>query len=57
MSFRKAAIRFLAETFVGNALSKIGEHIGDAIGTVVGKRIDPDHGKLAEDDEGEEDPK
>lgn len=43
--FKRAAIRFLAETLVGNALSQIGEHVGDAIGNRLGKRIDPDHGK------------
>lgn len=44
--FKKAAIKFLAETLVGNFLSEVGQHVGDAVGTVLGRKIDPDHAKI-----------
>ena len=52
-AFKRAAIRFIAETLVGNALAQIGEHVGDAIGTRLGKRIDPEHGKVPKPDKDE----
>jgi hypothetical protein len=39
MSFKKSAIKFLAETIVGNVLSSAGQQIGEAIGRRVGARI------------------
>ena len=54
MSIRKALIKFVAETVVGNALSQIGDHVGDALGTVLGRKIDPTHAMPPKDDEPED---
>ena len=41
MSLKYKAAKFLAETFVGGALAAAGDKIGEAIGEVVGRRINP----------------
>ncbi len=59
MSWKRAALRLVGETVVGGFLSKVGEHLGDAVGNVLGRKIDPEHGKHddpSKDDEDEPDP-
>ncbi len=46
VSLKRAALRLVAESIVDGFLSKVGEHLGDAVGNVLGRKIDPDHGKL-----------
>ena len=41
MSLKRKALRFIAETFAGSALSSAGDKIGEAIGEVIGRRINP----------------
>lgn len=50
----KAALFLLRET-LRPALEKVGEHVGNAVGTVLGKKIDPEHGSKEEDDGQEDD--
>jgi hypothetical protein len=45
MSLARRVIKFAAREVATSGLSAIGQHLGDAIGTVLGRRIDPDHGK------------
>lgn len=45
MSWRKAALRLVGETLAAGFLNKVGEHLGDALGTVLGRKIDPEHCK------------
>jgi len=56
MSWKRAALRLVGETIVGGFLSKVGEHLGDAVGNVLGRKIDPEHGKNSTDD-GDDDAK
>ncbi len=51
MNWKRAAAKLVAETIVGGFLSKIGEHLGDAVGNVLGRKIDPEHGKDGTSDE------
>ncbi len=45
MSLLGAVVRFVAKETAKPFLETVGEHIGDALGTVLGRKIDPDHGK------------
>lgn len=40
--WRRLATFAMRET-AGPLFGKVGEHLGDAIGTVLGRRIDPEH--------------
>lgn len=54
-AWKRAALRLVGETVVGGFLTKVGEHLGDAVGNVLGRKIDPEHGKHGEDDAPDED--
>lgn len=41
----KAAAKFVVQEVSGSALSKIGEHLGDAVGNLLAKKIDKNHGQ------------
>lgn len=49
MSIGRKLAKFIAENLAAGALTQIGEHVGDAIGTVLGRKIDPDHAKLPDE--------
>ncbi len=57
MSLLGSAVRFLVKEITSPFLQKTGEHLGDALGTVLGRKIDPEHGKVKEDDEEESEEK
>lgn len=37
------AIKFAAQELTSSTLSEVGQHVGDAVGTLLGRKIDPDH--------------
>lgn len=45
MSIARRVAKFIAENLAAGALTQIGEHVGDAIGTVLGRKVDPDHAR------------
>lgn len=45
MGIVATVLKFAVRELARPCLEKIGEHVGDSIGTVIGKRIDPNHGK------------
>jgi len=45
--------KFVARELARPLLEEVGKHIGDAIGTVIAKRIDPNHGDNLQDEDGE----
>lgn len=51
MSLLSRAIMFALKEVVGAAASEIGQHVGDAAGTLLGRKIDPEHGKHDDDDD------
>ena len=50
MSIARKLVKFVAENLAAGALTQIGEHVGDAIGTVLGRKIDPEHAKQPSDE-------
>lgn len=54
MSFLGKVIVFAARELAQPTLTKIGEHIGDAVGNVIGKKIDPTHGDKPTESEEED---
>lgn len=50
MSFLSKAIVFCIRELVRPALEETGKHLGDALGTVLGRKIDPEHGKSKDGD-------
>jgi len=55
MSVLGKAILYVLKEVTQPALENFGKHVGDAIGTVVGRRIQPDHEDGGGDDEELED--
>lgn len=45
MSLLGRAALFALREVAKPTLERIGQHLGDAIGTVAGRKIDPEHGK------------
>lgn len=43
------AALFCVKELVRPTLEECGKHLGDALGTVLGRKIDPEHGKDKED--------
>jgi hypothetical protein len=54
MSILGKAILYVLKEVTQPALENFGKHVGDAIGTVVGRRIQPDHEDGGDDDENED---
>lgn len=44
MTLWKRALHFAARELVQAGCAEVGRHVGDAIGNLIGKRIDPTHG-------------
>jgi len=50
MGLISRAIIFAAKEVVAAASGEIGNHVGDAIGTLLGRKIDPEHAKKDDKD-------
>lgn len=51
VSLAGKVVVFVLKEVAKPTLQKCGEHLGDALGTVLGRKIDPEHGKTPEKEE------